>query len=278
MKVKSLGYQTDLMFADFDGEIIDRGNYLVIRTPTNPSFYWGNYLLFNHPPAEGDYQRWQELFAREIGTAPAVIHRVFGWDTIDNDQGVIEPFLKNGYRVDRLVVLATRKPYSSANSKQEVTVKPLMVDADWTQSIENQVECRNPGFSEFDYRQFRQRQMDRYRAMARAGMGEWFGAFIGSRLVADLGIFCVNRLGRYQSVQTHPEYRRQGIARRLVIESGLFALDRFALENLVIAADEGSPAERLYKSLGFEIAEYQLGVVKWDSPTFSRPGKPPPFT
>ena len=38
MNVKSLGYRTDLIFLAFDGEIIDRGPYLVLRTPTNPTF------------------------------------------------------------------------------------------------------------------------------------------------------------------------------------------------------------------------------------------------
>ena len=57
MDVKSLGYKTDLIFPAFDGEIVDRGDYLVVRTPSNPYFYWGNFLLFPRPPAEGDYLR-----------------------------------------------------------------------------------------------------------------------------------------------------------------------------------------------------------------------------
>jgi hypothetical protein len=47
MNLKSLGYRTDLIFASFDGEITDRGDYLAIRSPTNPDFYWGNFLLFS---------------------------------------------------------------------------------------------------------------------------------------------------------------------------------------------------------------------------------------
>ena len=83
MQVRSLGYQTDLIFPSYDGEIIDRGNYLVIRTPKNPSYYWGNFLLFDHPPMKGDDQVWQELFAREIGAPPLVTHLTFGWDTTE---------------------------------------------------------------------------------------------------------------------------------------------------------------------------------------------------
>lgn len=262
MQIRSLGYQTDLIFAAFDGAIIQRDGYLVIRTPTNPSFYWGNYLLFDQPPLAGDYQRWQELFAKEIGTPPLVTHQTFGWDTTDNAQGVIEPFLENGFRVQPWVVLTTQKLIQPANVASEVIVRPLELDDDWMQSVENQVECREPEFAEDSYRLFRQRQMKRYRAMSQAGRGAWFGAFIGSQLVADLGIFYINQLGRYQSVQTHPKYRRQGIASYLVSQAGIYALERFGIETLVIVAEANSQAERLYQAAGFKMVEQQIGIEK----------------
>lgn len=264
MQVRSLGYQTDLIFAAFDGEIIHRDGYLVIRTPTNPSFYWGNFLLFEHPPMEGDYQRWHELFAKEIGTPPLVTHHTFGWDTTDNEQGVIEPFLENGFQIQKSVVLTTQKLMPPSNFAQAVTVRPLESDDDWLQSIEHQVECREPEFAEDSYRLFRQRQMNRYRAMAQAGLGAWFGAFIGSRLVADLGIFYTKQLGRYQSVQTHPKYRRQGIASYLVFQSSIYAFDHFGINTLVIVAEADSQAERLYRAAGFEIMEQQIGIERWN--------------
>lgn len=52
MNIRSLGYRTDLLFPRFDGEVIDRGDYTVIRTPSNPTFYWGNFLLFDQPPPQ----------------------------------------------------------------------------------------------------------------------------------------------------------------------------------------------------------------------------------
>jgi GNAT superfamily N-acetyltransferase len=264
MQVKSLGYQTDLIFASFDGEIIHRDNYLVIRTPTNPSFYWGNYLLFDHAPREGDYPRWQELFATEIGIPPLVNHQTFGWDTTSNELGIIEPFLENGFHVQHSVVLTTQRLIPPSNIAQPVTVRPLELDDDWAQSVEIQVVCREPGFPEDGYRLFKQRQMNRYRAMSQAGLGAWFGAFIGSQLVADLGIFCTNQLGRYQSVETHPKYRRQGIASYLVSQSGLYALDHYGISTLVIVAEADSQAERLYRTAGFKPVEQQIGIAKWN--------------
>lgn len=264
MQVRSLGYRTDLIFPSYDGEIIDRGNYLVIRTPTNPSFYWGNFLLFDHPPMKGDDQAWQELFAREIGAPPLVTHQIFGWDTTNNEMGVIEPFLEKGYHLEQSVVLTSQQPVPPSDSVEGVTVRPLELEDEWEQSIENHVAGREPAFEETSYRLFRQRQMVRYRAMARAGRGAWFGAFIGNRLVADLGIFYSHQLGRYQSVLTHPDYRRRGIARSLVTQSGAYALEHFGIKTLVIVAEAGSQAERLYQAAGFEIVEHQIGIGKWN--------------
>jgi GNAT superfamily N-acetyltransferase len=264
MDVKSLGYKTDLIFPAFDGEIVDRGDYLVVRTPSNPYFYWGNFLLFPRPPAEGDYLRWTGLFAREIGIPPRTEHLTFGWDTVGGETGEDAEFLDNGFRRARSTVLTARALRPPAHPAAEVTVRPLVSDADWAQAVQNQVETREPEFSEGEYRIFRARAMDRYRRMADRGLGDWFGAFLGSRLVADLGIFHSGCLGRYQSVQTNPEFRRRGFAGTLVYEASAYAMDRYTPDTLVIVAETDSAAGRLYGSLGFETAEHQMGLEKWN--------------
>jgi hypothetical protein len=189
MEVASLGYRTSLFFAAFDGQIIDRGNYQIIRTPTNPSFFWGNYLLFDRPPADGDYKRWCKLFADEIGSPPQVKHQTFGWDSSRDELGVIEPFLQNGFHREFGDVLAARQLHSPPRPASGLTVRPLCSDEEWDQSVENLVITREPEHSETGYRIFARGQMIRYRSMTDAGLGAWYGAFIGDRLVADLGIF-----------------------------------------------------------------------------------------
>lgn len=267
MEVRSLAYRTDLIFPTFDGEILDRGNYLVIRTPSNPTFYWGNFLLFDQPPGEGDYSRWQEIFIQEIGEPPEVIHQAFGWDTTNDEKGAIQPFIDNGYYLEQSAVLTAQRDDLVAKPASGVKIRPLETDDDWEQSIENQVICREPIFSEESYRLFRVNQAARYRQMVSQGLGVWLGAFTGNRLVADLGLFHTGELGRYQSVQTHPDFRRRGIAGAMVYKAGLHGLEHFNLETLVIVAEAGSPAERLYRSIGFKFAEYQLGISKSDELT-----------
>jgi len=261
--IQSLGYRTDLIFLKFDGEISDHGDHLLIRTPANPKFYWGNFLLFSHPPREGDFEVWRDLFAREIGTLPETEHQVFGWDSPAGETGVVQPFLAAGFRLNSDTVLTNSVPHTPARPSNIVQIRPLRIDADWEEAVELQVECREAGFEEGTHREFLRRQMDRYRRMVAAGLGNWFGAYADGRLVADLGLFHDGEVGRYQSVETHPDFRLQGIAGTLVYEASRMAVAEYGLKTLVIVAEEGSGAARLYASLGFEEAEKQAGLEWW---------------
>jgi GNAT superfamily N-acetyltransferase len=263
MNVKSLGYRTDLFFPTFDGEIIDRGDYLVIRTPTNPTFYWGNFLLFSQPPREGDFYKWRDLFALEIGVPPETEHQVFGWDSPGGEAGVIQPFLEAGFRLNHSVVLTSSDPHSPARPSSLVSIRALRTEADWEQAIENQVVCREPEFEEGGYREFRKQQMARYWKMIASGHGKWYGAFIGRQLVADLGLFHQEGVGRFQSVETHPDFRRRGVAGTLIYGAGHQAMSDFDLHTLVIVAEQASSPARLYGSLGFQPTEKQAGVEWW---------------
>ena len=97
-----------------------------------------------------------------------------------------------------------------------------------------------------------------------AGHGSWFGAFTDGRLVAQLGICSAGRgIARYQSVETHPAARGQGLAGTLVYEAGRHAMAELAASTLVIVAESGHQAERVYRSVGFEASE--------DAVSFERP-------
>jgi hypothetical protein len=92
-----------------------------------------------------------------------------------------------------------------------VSIRALKTESDWEKAVDNQVVCREPEEEETGYRAFRQRQMDRYWKMVEAGLGDWLGAFVDQRLVADLGVFHAEGVGRFQSVETHPDFRAEGL-------------------------------------------------------------------
>lgn len=109
MNIRSLGYRTDLIFPRFEGNIADHDDYLVITTPSNPTFWWGNFILFRNPPKEGDVERWIQVFTDEIGPYDQVGHMVFGIDSVNGDVGTVQPFLDAGFKAESNVVLTAQQ-------------------------------------------------------------------------------------------------------------------------------------------------------------------------
>lgn len=264
MNIHSLGYRTDLFFPRFDGEVVDRGDYTVIRTPSNPTFHWGNFLLFDKPPAAGDFDRWQRLFAEEIGRPADIGHLAFGWDTTQGETGDLQPFLDAGPRPNASVVLTTQAVNPPSKYNSEVRIRPLREDWEWDSATETQIACRAPEYTLEGYTPYKTRQMARWRAMAQAGLGEWFGAFLEGRVAGDLGVFVENGVGRFQSVGTHPDFQRRGICGTLVYEAARYAFEHLGAETLVMVADEEYHAAKIYESVGFLPTEHQIGLDWWE--------------
>lgn len=260
---RSLGYFTDLRILEgFGATITERAAYWVIETPTNPGYYWGNFLLFRAAPGPGDYQRWMELFAQEFAHARAVQHRAFGWDAPTKEGSDVAPFLAAGFERQDAMVLVTGEPLPPPRPCPDLDVRPLQTEAEWEAALRNQVACRSAGFQEEDYRVFKRRQMADYRALAEAGSGAWLGAFLGDRLVGELGVFVFDGVGRYQSVGTDPAHRRRGVCGTLVYQAARHALEQLGAERLVIVADPDDQATRVYQSVGFIPYEPVFGVCR----------------
>ena len=264
MLLESLGYRTDLMFARWNGEVSDLGEYLHIRTPSNPTYYWGNFLLFKNPPLEGDFERWNALFK---GHFPESQHVALGIDGTRGETGQLQPFLTAGFDLEKSVVLTATQTHAPARMNLEVEVRPLKTDADWAAALELQILCRDTQHTLESYRVFKTAQLKNYRLLTDLGLGEWFGVFLTGKqekgkLVADLGIFFSSEMARYQVVETHPQYRRQGLCGRLVFEASQYAFAKGA-EILVMVADPEYHAARIYESVGFAVAEIQVGLQKF---------------
>ena len=80
--VRSLGFRTDLMLRRMAGSsIVEHTGYLVVRTPANPGFWWGDFVLFADPPTRTDALA---VFAAEF---PGAAHVAIGVDRTDGILG-----------------------------------------------------------------------------------------------------------------------------------------------------------------------------------------------
>lgn len=257
--VRSLGYRTDLLFLRAGGIVEDRGDCLVVRTPSNPTFYWGNFLLFDAPPGAGDFERWRGLFVKEF---PEAAHVAFGWDDPAGEAGEIGPFQEAGFEFDDSVVLTARAVRPPPKACAEATVRPLRENWEWAAALENHVAIHGEEHGEAAYRTFAARRQTEHRRLVEAGRGRWFGAFVDDRLAGDLGQFAFEGVGRFQAVGTHPEFRRRGVCGALVHEAARYGLERMGIETLVMVADAHYHAAAIYESVGFAPTERQAGLTR----------------
>ena len=252
-QLASLGFRTDVALRVAEGsEVTDRGGYLVIRSPDNPGFWWGNFLLLRAWPKEGD--GWLDRFAAEF---PQAGHVAIGVDATEAGGQLPAEFAALEPETSTVLSCAEIQPPRHLNTEAEI--RPLASDQDWRQSVELNRRCygeQNPG-------DFQPRRAAVRRRLARAGRAAWFGAFDGGLLVAQLGI-CDSGggLARYQDVETDPAARRRGLAGTLVWHAGRFARTAFGARTFVIVADPAEGAIRIYRDCGFADAQTQFSFAR----------------
>jgi len=265
MRPLSPAWRTDLLFARLDGSVEDRGDHLVVRTPGNPFYFWGNFLLFEEAPAdEAELDRRRALFAEAFADEPDVRHEALGWDPARPGWGAAEALLQPGSGWDREdgLVLATSAAQPAHRATPGLRLRRLTTPDEWEASRQLG-HVATPGTGSGPRRDaFLDRLHARYRAMAEAGLGVQLGAFDGDRLVAHLGLFRDRELARFQRVETHPDWRRRGACGALVAEAQAIALGEWGVERLVIVAEPGSEAERIYRRAGCAPIGRQCGVQR----------------
>ena len=252
----SLGFLTDIALLKLAGSTVeDRGDHLLVSTPANPSFYWGNFLLLDQVPARDQVADWLERFETAF---PETRHRAFGFDVTDGTVDDVAGFAERGLEVELSTVLTASVVRPPPHPNEEAVCRPFEVDSDWSQSVELNIACYDSGDSP-SHRTFVERRTMSNRSLVTGGHGRWFGAFIGDILVAQMGIVsAAPSLARFQLVETHPDYRGRGLAGTLAHHVSCYGLDELGAQTLVIVADPEYLAIKIYRAIGFTDSERQL--------------------
>ena len=238
-------------------QVEDRGDYLVIRSPRNPTYWWGNFLLLA-APKPGQATRWLAAFASEF---PAAGHVAIGVDVTEISAVDIGEYVAQDLLLERSSVLTAQELAEPSRPNRQAVYRELSGEDDWRQSAELRavVNAGEPGSDP----EFLHARVAAERDLTEAGHGSWFGAFVDGALVAQLGIITDGSgVARYQNVETHPDWRRRGLAGSLVWQAGRHGLDALGASTLVIVADPHADAIRVYRTLGFADAETQVGFER----------------
>lgn len=260
MNIESLGFRTDLRMLEMTGsQIEDRGTHLVVRSPHNPTYHWGNFLLLRQPPVPGGEREVVAAFRTEF---PEAEHVSVGIDGTRDQTEQIQPFAELGMELDVGNVLATQVLHEPRPLPDEVEVRALESDDDWESRSRLEYALFAKDTSESTFMTYQRARDAIERDLVTRGLGARFGAFVDGQVVSTAAIFLTHAgVARYQNVGTHADHRRRGLAANLVYAAGQHALETYPQTTLVIAADHDGDAIRLYRSLGFVDRERQTSVA-----------------
>lgn len=227
-------------------------DYIVVASPLNPHFYWGNYIEVTAGNVN-DAHRWVTVFRHHFPNTPWVAINLPDVPTTDS-------YTAAGLTVEHTQCLVNPGlPYYRA-APATYTIRPFNSGSDWQQSHALTYSEAGEVVSDDGTETFADFLADEYaqrRRQVASGRSQWFGAFDGNgHLVADLGITVIGDRARYQHVQTHLHHRCQGLASNLLYVAAQWADATAArlgtqITHRVIAARPRSVASRLYQHLGF---------------------------
>jgi ribosomal protein S18 acetylase RimI-like enzyme len=262
------GWHTDFVLHRFGAEVLEREDCLVVRTPANPSFYWGNCLLLPQAPRDEDLALWLARFDAEIAQRqPLSRHVAIGVDAAYGGQP-LPAWRAAGFHVQRTTMLCLHpgglQP-PARPARGGVTVRPLDLATEHDAVIE--VEATDAGgFEPAGYRAYLRLQGQRYRAMQAAGLLHWFGLWCDGTLAASCGLLrdaaAPGASARFQRVVTHDAWRRRGLCTALVHAVTRHAFEQWRAAAVYMAADPDDVAIGIYRTLGYRDLSAAFGLQR----------------
>lgn len=259
MELVSLGYRTDLALLRLGGTSVeDRGDHLVVRSPQNPTHWWGNFIVLAEAPPPSTAQGWLDRFSGEFPDADYV---AIGFDGTSENTDALAWFGDRGFTVEADTVMTATSVRPPARVNTHAVHRALDSDDDWAQSIELRMLCKDPDLDPDPYRAFVTAKAKTNQSLVAAGLGQWFGSFLEGSLVAQMGLIVAEPgIARFQSVETAPNHRRRGLAGTLVHQASQHGFQELGVHTLVMVAEPDYFAIDLYRAVGFIQTETQLQI------------------
>lgn len=256
--------QTDWHLVRLHGHVEVVNGVTVLRVPDNPNYRWGNCLHLSAAPTLDELHDLVELARDIFGDQPEIRHVLLRWDgeRIEADFAAAAKDRKMGVDSGRVMHAVDLVDVSA----QGVSIRPLDLARQWEDIIALNIACdpeEPDGLA--DYMAFKQGLRRAWQAWAATGDAIWWGAFIDDTLVGQAGMVCCpGRRGRFQSVETHPDYRGRGVCSSLVSTMGRHAVAVLGCETLWMGVNPDGLAQHLYAKLGFEFGAWQNSLILRD--------------
>jgi GNAT superfamily N-acetyltransferase len=246
MRGLSPGWATDLAILELTGSTVDdQGDHLVVRSPGNPDYHWGNCLLVTDPATIDDAVRWSDAFGSAFPHAdwvtiglPGMPRNADAWTAL-------------GIELELVDVLSTTRVPRTGPLAEGYTVRQI-VGPDWDLVIGRELadNARTGVYDATRHERFVRATAATREDLSTRGLAAFFGAFAGAELVADLGVVRCGSTARFQAVSTDPAHRRRGLAAHLLGVAAHWAAGE-GCDAWVIVTESTNDAGRVYRAAGF---------------------------
>lgn len=242
----SPGWKTDLAILALGGsEIQTFDDHLVVKTPTNPDYHWGNCLIVIDPTSIDMSEKWVERYRS--------IFPHNNWIAIGLPQmpSNLTAWEEQGVTLEQLDVLSASSIPKSHPLPDGYTSR-LFVERDWETLTRMEITSllAEGGYEPAATEAFVIESNASRQRLCSTGDAAWFGVYLEEELVASLGIVKCGATARYQSVETHEAHRRKGLASHLLGLAAYWSQNQ-GCQSWVIVTEATNAAGRIYRRAGF---------------------------
>jgi RimJ/RimL family protein N-acetyltransferase len=270
------GWRSEFIRHRFDAQVTEQPDCIVVRTPSNPTYYWGNCLVLPKAPADQDLAFWAARFdALVVQGQPLSLHVAIGVDA-EFQEETLPSWCAAGFEIGVNHVLRMRAaewPGAVARvdadraSTPALLIRPIAFPDEVEAIVE--LECLDDMPFEIEgYRRYRHQQFFSHAKMHAAGCLQWFGVWANGVLVGCCGLLrdrpfvldeadsgVATARGRFQHVLTHPQWRGRGVCTALIRAVTSYAFGHWRVAELLLLAEPEEAAIRIYKRLGYTTIE-----------------------
>ncbi len=242
----SPGWATDLAILELTGSTVDaQPDHLIVRTPDNSDYHWGNCLLVTEPEAVDSAERWLDTFRGAFPSAP--------WIAIGLPRmpSTVDAWSAHGIDLEENDVLTAVSAPRTTPVPVGYSIRRLSGD-DWELVIARELaeNERTGTYEAISHEQFVRASVAARRDLSDRDVAAYFGAFADGQLCADLGIVRCGTTARYQAVSTEPAHRRRGLAAHLLGVAAAWSAGA-GCTSWVIVTEATNDAGRVYRRAGF---------------------------
>ncbi len=242
----SPGWKTDLAILTMSGSIIeDFGDHLVVKTPRNPNYHWGNCILViaSEPAVDAEkwIQRYHDVFPHNQWLA-------IGLPQMPTDS---DAWIRRGATLEQLDVLSSGVLPKQRPLEAGYTAR-MFEEQDWETLTEQELSeaLTEGGYEPAVIESFVLETNSNRKQLVDSGKAAWFGVFFEDEMVSNLGIVVCGETGRYQSVETNSNHRRKGLASHLLGLAANWSQEQGCRDWLIVT-QETNDAGRVYRRAGF---------------------------